>query len=387
VTRIRRFLGAVLIAGSSTQCLLFTEPPNVQPEVTLGEPTPGPEIRKKTEAKFTATVTDDQGPESVRLQWFLREGNCPASLIEAQTEPLVATGNSHEMMREMEGAFCVGVIATDKQGASDFDARRYEVVNRRPIARIAMLEPSSGMPGGTSVAKPVPLYSNVRLTGAMSEDDDPPNLLRFRWKVTPPAGAAEPAPCTTNTAVTDGPELCRRLNTAGEYKFELVVGDGQSESEEPASLPVTAGADSKPCFERTEPPHDLARGGDGLPPVVLASPDRPYTFRVLEVRDDGDSYPTPTGVIAGSFSWKWRAHGATEFDRLTDPSLTSFTIEANRYRPGDEVEVRVDYRDRQPLEAYPCLKNNDADRCESPSQSSDEVPCFQRVSWRLRFIP
>ena len=277
----------------------------------------------------------------------------------------------------------MGVIATDKQGASDFDARRFEVVNKPPVAKIAMLEPSSLMLVETSV----PLYSTVRLTGAMSEDDDPPERLRFRWKVTPPAGAAEPPPCTTNAAVADGPEFCRRLNAAGQYKFELVVMDGQSESDAPASLPVTAGVDSKPCFERTEPPHDLARGGDGLPPLVLSSSDRPYTFRVLEVRDDGDSYPTPTGVVPGSFSWKWRARGAIDFDRLTDPTLTSFTVEANRYRPGDEVEVRVDYRDRQPPEAYPCLNSNDADRCESPSEPPPPMPCLQRVSWRLRFIP
>ena len=373
----------MLIAGSSTQCLLFTEPPNVQPEVTLKGPTPGPEIRKKTDAKFTATVTDDQGPEFVRLQWFLREGNCPANLIEAQAEPLVATGGTHTMRREAEGAFCVGVIATDKQGASDFDALWFDVVNQPPIARIAMLEPSSAMSG---TADKVPLYSNVRLTGAMSEDDDPPNQLRFRWKVTPPAGAAEPPPCTTNAAVADGPEFCRRLNAAGDYKFELVVQDGQLESDHPDSLTVTAGADSPPCFERTEPPHDLARGGDGLPPLVLSPSDRPYTFRVLEVRDDGDSYPTPTGVIPGNFSWKWRERGVVDFDRLADPMLTSFTIEANRYRPGDEVEVRVDYRDRQPLEAYPCLTDPKADRCEFPT-TPPQLPCFYRVSWRLRFIP
>jgi hypothetical protein len=384
VTRIRRFLGAALIAGSSTQCLLFTEPPNMQPEVALDEPTPGPRILKTTRAKFTAKVTADEDPASVRLQWFLREQTCPASLAEAKAEPLVATGDTHMMeARGKEGSFCVGVTATDKQGASDFVARQFDVVNQRPTARIAMLEPSSLTLGETSV----PLYSTVRLTGAMSEDDDPPERLRFRWKVTPPAGAAEPPPCTTNAAVADGPEFCRRLNAAGQYKFELVVMDGQSESDAPASLPVTAGADTPPCFERTEPPHDLARGGDGLPPVVLSPFDRPYTFRVLEVRDDGDSYPPPTGVTPGSFSWKWRARGEVDFDRLTDPTLTSFTVEANRYRPGDEVEVRVDYRDRQPPEAYPCLNSNDADRCESPSEPPPPMPCLQRVSWRLRFIP
>ena len=103
--------------------------------------------------------------------------------------------------------------------------------------------------------------------------------------------------------------------------FELIVRDGQAESALPALLKVVAQPDTLPCFERTEPPHDLARGEDGMPPVVITAFDRPYTFRVLEVRDDGDAYPTPSGVIPGSFSWKWRVResAGTPFERLTTP--------------------------------------------------------------------
>ena len=373
----------MLIAGSSTQCLLFTEPPNVQPEVTLEGPTT---VLKTYEATFTAKVTDDQDPASVRLHWFLRELTCPTSLTEAQAELLVGSGTTHPVTRTHVGPFCIGVIATDTQGASAFVARRFQVVNMRPVAAIHMLSPRTMLGGaGVAMANQVPLYSEVRLSGAASDDDDPPNDLLFRWKVRPPDGEGEPPPCTTGTTAAEGPEFCRRLIEPGAYQFELVVLDIYGESSS-VSMPVTAGADTPPCFERTEPPHDLARGEDGLPPLVLSPSDRPYTFRVLEVRDDGDAYPTPTGVIPGSFSWKWRERGVINFDRLTDPTLTSFTIEANRYRPGDEVEVRVDYRDRQPLEAYPCLTDAKADRCEFPTMLP-QAPCFYRVSWRVRFIP
>jgi hypothetical protein len=383
VTRIRRFLGAVLIAGSSTQCLLFAESPNVQPEVKLDGPA---EVRKTVKATFTAMVSDDQDPRSVRVQWFVRNESCPASVSEAMLEPLAAVGNTHSVTRMNEGAFCLGAIATDAQGASAFAARRFEVVNQPPVANLKMVAPSARItpvgPSGTTMAVEVPLYSEVRLSGAGSEDpDDPQDKLRYQWKVTAPAGAGEPATCGAGSVVADGPEICRRLAVSGDYIFELIVRDGQAESNM-VPLTVVVQPDALPCFERTEPPHDLARGADGLPPVVITAYELPYTFRVLAVRDDGDPYPTPAGGSPGSFSWQWRLleqPTPPPFERLTDTTLTSFTIEAKRYSPGDELEVRVDYRDRKPNR---CLDGTAADQCQSPPDSG----CFQRVSWRLKFL-
>ena len=104
--------------------------------------------------------------------------------------------------------------------------------------------------------------------------------------------------------------------------------------------------------------------------MVITPSDRPYTFLVVEVKDDGHPYPRPDGVIAGSFSWQWGVGTSPTkpFKRLADPTRTWFTVEANSYRPGDEIEVRVDYRDRQPKEAYPCLDDESKDRCESPNE-------------------
>jgi hypothetical protein len=387
VTGIRRFLGAVLIAGSSTQCLLFAESPNVQPKVDLEGPA---EVHKNGMATFNARVTDDQGPAGVRYKWFRRKQACPASLIEAEAEQSVGSGDSYIVDRPGEGALCVGVVATDSHGASGFTARRFDVVNQRPVARLTMLTP--GLPDPASTAKmPIvrfPLYSEVKISGSGSDDpDDDKGTLRFQWKVTWPAGtASEPSPCgaTTSTAsVPDGQEICRRLDVAGDYTFELTVRDGQSESEMPATMTVVAKPDGMPCFERTEPPHDLGRDASG-PPVVITTADRPYTFRVLQVNDDGDPYPTPSGFISGSFAWWWRLRDAPggEFKRVNDATLTSLTFEAGSQRPGDEIEVWVDYRDRQPSNTSQCVKDALADRCQDPARPD----CFQRVSWRLRFI-
>jgi hypothetical protein len=290
---------------------------------------------------------------------------------------------------DKEGEYCVGAIATDSQGASGFGTLGFLVENKRPIARTVMLAPSvpamaTAVSSGAPPPVQVPLFSDVRLTGKMSEDDDPQTSWRYMWKVTGPGGR-EPAACTGATAATDGEEICRRLEVAGDYKFELIVRDGQIESV-PAEQTVVAAPDTLPCFERTEPPHDLARGEDGLPPLVLAPADRPYTFRVLEVRDDGDTYPSADGTIPGRFSWQWRrreGEKTSPFTRLTDVTRTFLLFEAGSFRPGDELEVRVDYRDRQPDEAYPCLTDSKVDRCESPTTKG----CYHRVSWRLRFIP
>ena len=122
-------------------------------------------------------------------------------------------------------------------------------------------------------------------------------------------------------------------------------------------MTVVAQPDGLPCFERTEPPHDLGRGEGGLPPLVITPADRPYTFRVLQVNDDGDPYPTPSGFISGKFAWWWRLRDTPDrlFTRPSDTTLTSFTFEAGSHRPGDEIEVWVDYRDRQPISS--CLKD------------------------------
>ncbi len=325
----------MLIAGSSTQCLLFAESPNVQPEVQLDGPA---EVRKKLKATFTAAVSDDQDPRSVRVQWFVRDQSCPASVSEAMLEPLAAVGNTHTVIRMNEGAFCLGAIATDAQGASGFTTRRFEVVNQRPVASLKMVAPSARIIAGWTgphATVEVPLYSEVRLSGAGSEDpDDSKDGLRYQWKVTAPAGVAEPPTCGTGAVVADGPEICRRLDVAGDYMFELIVRDGQSESD-PVPLMVVAKPDALPCFERTEPPHDLSRGGEqDLAPVVITAFDRPYTFRVLEVRDDGHAYPSTTGVIPGSFSWWVRQTPSKDFIRFADPTRTSLTIRSQQPAPG-----------------------------------------------------
>jgi hypothetical protein len=375
-------MGAVLIAGGSTQCLLLTESPNVRPDVKLSVPT---EMRKGTMVTFQATSSDDHGPP--RVDWYLRDSAgrpCPATIAEATAEPeaMRTTGASYPWTAT-EGAFCLWVVATDDRGAQAHDGRAFRVENQAPVARLAMVAPTARgtgiMPVGGVVA--VPLYSEVRLSGVGSEDDDPVAQLQYRWTVTPPPGAQAPAPCLDleGRPVPDGADLCRRLNAAGEYRFVLEVDDGAARSS--VEMRLMAEPDAPPCIEQTEPPHDLARGESGLPPLIPTSFASPYTFRVVEVRDDGDPFPTASGVVTGSFSWRYRMAGDKIFTRITDTTQSAFSFEANRYRPGDEVEVSLEYRDRRPLQASPCLETA-ADQCESPPQSR----CFQRVSWRLRFI-
>lgn len=359
----------------------------MQPDVRLE----GPDAVGKTKpAMFLATVSDDRDPTSVRLQWFVRERSCPASLAEAQAEPQAAGGTSFRVDLPTEGTYCVGVVVTDVEGASNFRTRMLQVTNQRPEAKMVMLAPPIAMrvdaPGGLATVN-VPLYSNVRITGAMSEDDDPKSIWRYQWKVTAPAGVAEPGPCTNGTLVADGPEICRHLDVTGEYMFELVVRDGQAESERPARMKVIADPNALPCFERTEPPHDLARSRPPdmmrpSPPLISSPSNSDYSFRVIDVRDDGHPHPPASAMRVGKFSWQWWwIEGGTGSTRLTDDRRTFLTFPANTFDPGDEIEVRVQYRDDQPDTAYPCLNDNDSDRCPATLNTT----CFHRVSWRLRF--
>ena len=381
-------LSAALLAGSSMQCL-FTEGINVPPEVRLT----GPDVvHKRTAAELSAEVSDgnDNGA-SIGIQWFLRDvaedRACPSSLGDAVTgsERQVDTGRTYQVMRDKVGSFCVWAVATDDEGAQGFAVRRYTVVNRAPVARMDMVAPARAGTTRTMPGEPttVPLYTEVRLSGAMSEDADMDRNLRYLWTIVPSDATNEPRPCAGDPPIIDAGgvfetrDICRRLTETGIYRFELRVRDGESESE-PQVMTVSAQADAPPCIERTEPPHDLAGASDGAP-FISASAIEPLTFRVLEVKDDGDPFPSSGAPTLSAFVWRYREAPDGPFERFTSTSMSTLQFEAGRYRAGDQIEVRFEYQDRQ--QAAPTGCTEDKFQCASPPSSQ----CFQRVSWRVKF--
>jgi hypothetical protein len=343
---------------------------NVPPIVVLKAPR---QMFKNQKSLFTVEASDtDQRPETLGFSWFqqevAREKPCPGTAADAQRQvtsvvPLGRSANQDVTLPGF-GTFCVWVIVTDQDGASGFAGERFEVSNQPPTARLELLAPKP-----LRVVDPiryVPLYSNVRVSAAGSEDPER-EPLEYRWKITGRGGDGIAAsPC-------DGAnlsQLCHRLDGPGDYRFELRVWDGTMESA-PETLPLLVMPDAPPCIQQTEPPF-------GLPRVVAFSTER-LNVSVTEVNDDGDPFPAPPGQLTQTtFVWRYRYVGSTEFERRVS-NMPSVSFAPETFRPGEELEVRLDVIDRVPDRDFSAC--GEGLQCQIESGSG----CWQRVSWRVSF--
>jgi len=366
VARFRCILLAALLAGSSTQCLLYTDPINVKPEVTITE-FPSASLTRKQSAHFAARAHDpDQDAASLRLTWYLGDGACPTNLDQAMTMgERQGTSATMDFTPTELGPFCAWVVVTDEHGARAFDARPGEVDNRPPTAALAVLAPPEAV--GKSGVPSVALYSELRLSGAGSADPDG-DALTYSWRILLPDNTTAMPDACAAPAPTD---LCYVVRAPGAHRFELRVRDQATTNPAPLVQEVMVRPDAPPCVVRTDPPFDLAS---------LAPDSRePLVFRVLEVQDDGDPLPAPAGRASDStFVWYARPGTSGAFDRYFR-SLDQLSIPAVSYQPGDVLQVRVEYRDRIKDRQLGC---GDQDLF---CPHAPEAPCHQMVGWTVNF--
>ena len=309
VVRSRCLLfAAFLLLCSLAGCLLYTDGFNVPPEVVLNAPE---QMLRNRQGVFSAVVRDaDERSENLKLAWYLRDGaGCPKSTAEAlamQSDSKamqVGTQPTQPVIRQEFGPFCILVVVTDAARASAWAAEALDVTNQTPSASLELLAPRPVRWIGPEAQ--LPLYSQVRVSAAKSEDPEA-ETLEFRWSITGRNGEAiAPIPCD-GTGMTK--EICHRLDATGSYRFALRTWDGAQESVS-VELPMAVLPDAAPCIEQTEPPYQLPR-------VVFLSTDR-TNIRVVEVTDDGDPFPGAPGQQPQlAFIWRFRPAGAADFQRI-----------------------------------------------------------------------
>jgi hypothetical protein len=355
-------------------CLLYTDTFNTPPEVVLKGPA---QMLRGIQGQFTAEVRDsDQAATDLSISWFLRDGDrCPQTTAEAQNmrrEPEAVTLLERRATllytREQFGPFCIWVIVSDRAGASAFGAATFDVINQPPQAFLDLVTPSPLRMLG-SVAQ-LPLYSNLRLSATRSKDPEE-QALEFRWNITGRDGKPmDPIPCA---GLLRPSEICHRLEATGDYRFALRTWDGEKESEA-AELAVMVMPDAAPCIEQTEPSYQLPR-------VVVFANER-TNLQVIEVSDDGDSYPAAPGQQPQiAFIWRYRPVGSQQgFARLVSTTMPALSFPPDTWRPGDEVEVRLDVVDR--------VTDRDFRACgDQPECRIDaDRDCRQRVTWRVSYL-
>jgi hypothetical protein len=370
VTRSRCILFAAFLAGGSTQCLLYTDSLNVDPEVTIS--TDRSTFMRNEPAQFTAVARDpDQSSSTLALAWFERPGSeCPRTPREAADPAYrLSDGTAIERQHAEAGAYCLWVIATDQDGATALATRPYTVTNRAPVGVIAVEAPQDASAAAKIVGAPAPidvaLFSEVRLSAAESTDPEG-DKLTYRWRITLPDGtAAQPQPCTQSAEARV--VSCYVVVTPGLHRFELDVSDG-SDPGMPVVQPVMALEDAAPCVVSTTPAFGLTRPQNS---------EEALTLKVDQVTDDGDPFPPRPGQVSqATFTWYSRKLPATTFERWKTHAPW-LDVPANHARPGDVIEFRLQYGDRVKDRELGC----DPDALNCPPALDRK--CHQWVGWTV----
>ena len=329
----------------------------MQPEVEIEGEQTQPLVRGIPRV-FTARVRDND-TKGVSFQWGHLEGICPSGPPSAQpsSEPSPNTSWAFTPGPLHLGVHCIWVRATDRLGAFAYGFTTIKVVNRPPSAQLLLLPPSS--------LAPVSWNSEVRMQVHVTDpdlDDSPQPELTL---TTPEGQGAVPMPCRDGA-----PDAwCFHPRIAGTWNVQLVAVDPWGARSAPASLDVTVEEDQPPC-------------GFGTPTSTRLVQEASLPLR-LEVRvvDDRDSLPSlDSAETLASLRWSlWE----NEVDGWTssaavDQRERSFRIPADRFRPGDQVLVRVEIADRVPRAHAPSCTIN-SDECALATM------CSQRLTWTVDF--
>jgi hypothetical protein len=392
------FLAALGLSG----CLLFTDPINKAPTVTID---PHSDPLRAIPTEFTATVLDDRdSPASLLLEWAefgLRNQGC----LWITTADWVSTGQpaqdssaSYEFTAKSLDPVCLCARTTDHNGAAGLGCTKITPVNSAPVATIVDV---SGLPS----SQPRPLCSQVHLS-AESSTFIPGD--QFNWSIqytgTDSAGkSVQLSPCTGVVDSKKDQHRCFYAAGPGGYAVTLQIIDSAvlngatiSTPSNLASFALSVSVDTPPCLQRTDPDVYarrilLSRSAD------LGGTYQSRTFRVLSVADDCEPFPLPAGSTGTPTQFVWsvldNTQAAPTWTYQTN-TTESFTISQSMFpnaRPGDTVELRVEVRDTLVQQLYRsggqvCDKDT-VDICCGSIGCGTSNDCVRWTTWTVQFQP
>jgi hypothetical protein len=398
------FTAALGLSG----CLLFTDPINKAPVVTIHQ-VDSPVVFGLP-AEFTVTVTDDRdNPPPLMVEW--KEFNYPTAGCESITNPTWGISQSPPLDRsvsymltaESMAPSCLCARATDHNGATGMTCAKISPV---PVATIVDVS-------GALSKQQRRLCSQVHLS-AENSNFPAGDKVDFKWSIqyegADPAGrSVQLAACTTGvptgkadqhrcfTAGSPG------VSTVGTYTVKLTITDtfvvnsaSTSVSSDPATFVIPVNKDTPPCLQRTDPDVDakrilLSRNAG------LSGTYQSRTFQVLSVDDDCEPYPLPAGSTNPSSQFVWSVLDSTQASPTwTYPTNNSdsFTISQAQFpnaRPGDTIQLRVEVRDTFVQDHYsrsgpPCAQDT-VDICCGSSACGTPTDCVRWTTWMVQFQP
>jgi hypothetical protein len=402
VLRLRGAFSIFLLAWGLCGCLLYTDPINEAPVVTVVAS--GPVYRGET-TYFTVAVERESGPVTVRWASFSAKNEGCDWVTAAEWNLLPAEGGlstdaPYAYWTESGLPICLCAMVADPQGATGVDCERVVAETPVPVARITDL---AGAPVVTQRAK----CSQIELSAAASSflPFDP---VQLQWTLDysgpePTRGkAARLAACADRTPTSPGAYQCFYAPVPGTYRVTLTVtdqppGNMAAKTSPVTQVDITVLEDAPACLVQSSPEVTakwilLARS------TTLGSKYEARTFTVSSVQDDCEPFPerkdTSTAQKA-TFIWSVKdgTRDSETWEVQANPSnLNSFTVDQQSFpaaRPGDTIGLRVEVRDTPAQQLFRmngplCL---DSVPICCGSDGCDAGGCVRWTTWTVQFQP
>jgi hypothetical protein len=383
-------------------CLLFTDPINKAPTVSINGPS-GQVVRGKT-VEFTANVSDDKdSPSTLVIEWSEFTSVNPgcdwitkAAWAPPQSIELGASSAPYHFTANKMGVVCVCVRATDHDGASSQACQPVEPVNLTPVVVITDV---SGARSGDAQ----PLCSSIHLSAQVS-NTLAGDQLQFTWTMqyvgSDAAGkAAQLVACDEVVSSLTDRERCFYAAGPGTYTVTLTVADtpaggGTSftTTSKAATFDIPVSVDTPPCLQRTDPDvyaqRILLTGS-----TDLGSTYQSRTFKVLSAADDCEPFPSSKQ----SAQFVWSVYDTTQKPPSWVPQANStdaFTVSQAMFpnaRFGDTIKVRVEARDAAVQKLYrsgiSACASDQTDICCGSGQCTGTNDCIRWTTWTVQFQP
>jgi hypothetical protein len=388
------FLAPLGLSG----CLLFTDPINKAPDVSINGPA---EVTRGIPTNYTATVTDDRDdPALFILQWAKPDaknqgcnGITPADLA-SKTVASLDRSVPYAFTAQDTNIACLCVQATDRDGASSFACQRITPVNVAPEAVITDVS-------GASSGQTRPLCSQIELSAEESTfpaDDH----LQFNWVLTysgtdPNGKLAQLAACDGKVAnLADAHRVCFSAAAPGAYTVTLSITDtppapdggaADALSSNLAEFKIPVNVDTPPCLQQTDPDKY------SLLTFLSRRLDDSRTFTVLSVADDCEPYP-PLRSSKQPAQFVWSVYDATSSSPkwvYQANTTNAFTVTSAMYPstlPGDTIKVRVEVRDSAvPKLTSACPSDQTDICCGANACTGSSNDCVRWTTWTVGFQP
>lgn len=368
---MRSFSGVgslALLVSAVPACLLYTDPINSPPEVTIVPPMMA--VYPNQQVNLEARYRDPDGDE-VTLHWQSLPKPCsgPARPTAGDWAASAPTVNQRFLVALGHVSVCVRVVGQDEHGARAAPQElELSPTNRAPALTLSV----APLPNGS-----VPLYSDVRVEAGPDRDEDGDHLT-FTWKALDPAGA----PVKLADCEGGGDPLrvrCFPAERPGTYLITVEGFDGVEGSKpETKTVSVPVLPDQPPCIESSDPSADT-----GV--VVLAATDPPRRFEVRRVKDDGHPFPAG-GRGTATFQWFTAREGSAGWTRELGYDRPTFDVSASRFddaRPGSVHRVRVEVRD--PDRELAAAQRELEVACEDRAICKLPDTCVRWMTWSVRF--